>query len=79
MRPEGDAEDEGKDVRERKGGTKGILDAGRGESEEAIEREHQRKEMVWRSLGLLLLVWASFADSESQRRMLTLELNSLLA
>ena len=46
MRPEGDTEDEGKDVRERKGGTKGILDVGRGESEEAIEREHQRKEMV---------------------------------
>lgn len=33
-------------MRERKGGTKGILDAGRGESEKAIEREHQRRDGV---------------------------------
>lgn len=62
----------------RKGGTKGILDAGRGESEEAIERAPER----WRgeAWGFLLLVWASLCRLwVSERRMLTLDLNWLLS
>ena len=61
-------------MRERKGGTKGILDAGRGESEKAVERGPEKRDGVEKP-GAPALGLGSFAGSASQRGMLTLDLN----